>query len=180
MEMPPFGQMGPQLMGTPRERTQPEPRALGTSGADPPDCQRQTSFRVAAVARRLAREACEGASDATAAMELPLHIRLVQLVDPPFSKQGTEPPQGVSTAGQDQHPRGVAVQTVNQAQALILLLQAGDHGIALVGPQARLAQQAGRLLDRHQPPVPDQQLQGESRWAQYFSKKATTCSSGRA
>ena len=35
--MTPFGQMGPQLMGTPRERTQPEPRAAGTSGAGSPD-----------------------------------------------------------------------------------------------------------------------------------------------
>ena len=33
----PFGQMGPQLMGAPRERTQPEPRAAGTSGVNPPD-----------------------------------------------------------------------------------------------------------------------------------------------
>ena len=113
-------------------------------------------------------------------MELPLHNCLVELVDPPFSKQGTEPPQGVSASGQEQHPRGVAVQAVNKAQALILLLQAGDHGIALLGPQARLAQLAGRLVDRHQPRVPDQQLQGESRLAQCFSNKATTCSSGRA
>ena len=77
-------------MGAPRERTQPEPRAAGTSGAGSPDRDRQTSLRVAAIARRLARQACQGAGDATAAMEFPLHIRLVELVDPPFSKQGTE------------------------------------------------------------------------------------------
>ena len=178
--MAPFGQMGPQLMGAPRERTQPEPRAVGTSGAGSPDRQRQTTLRVAAVARRLARETRQRAGDDATAVELPLHLRLIELVDSSFSKQGTEPPQGVSASGQEQHPRGVAVQAVNQAQALILLLQAGDHGIALLRPQARLAQQASGLIDRYQPWVPHQQLQRESRLAQCFSNKATTCSSGRA
>ena len=180
MGMAQFSQMGSQLMGAPRERAQPEPRAVGTNGADPPDRLGQTTLRVAAVARRLARQARQGTDDATAAVELPLHICLVELVDPPFSKQGTEPPQGVSASGQEQHPRSVAVQAVNQTQALILLLQARDHGIALLRPQARLAQQTGGFINRHQPRVPQQQLQGESRWAQCFSNKATTCSAGRA
>ena len=161
-----FSQMGPQLMGAARERTQPEPRAAGTNGADPPDRLGQTPLGVAAVARRLARQARQGTGDATAAVELPLHICLVELVDPPFSKQGTEPPQGVSASGQEHHPRGVAVQAVNQAQALILLLQAGDHGIVLLGPQARLAQQARGLVDCHQPRIQHQPLQGISRVSQ--------------
>ena len=49
-----LGQMGPQLMGAPREGAQPDPRAVGTSSADLPKGERQTALGMGAVARGLA------------------------------------------------------------------------------------------------------------------------------
>ena len=99
-----FSQMGPQHAALVASAYGPLPSAAGTNGADPPDRLGQTPLGVAAVARRLARQARQGTGDATAAVELPLHICLVELVDPPFSKQGTEAAQGVSASAKSSTP----------------------------------------------------------------------------
>ena len=169
-----LGQMSPQLMGSSGEGPQPKTCDRSQWVLHLPDRDSRPTVRMTPITRWTAPQPCKRAVDLPTPSHPSMHIGQIQLVHLAECKQCTAAAQRFQSSRKQQHSRGVAIQTVHQAEPMICLLQSRNQCIRLRHAHTRLGQQPGWFVHCQQPAVAQQDIQGFRRSAQCRRNKAST------
>ena len=150
--------VGPQLVGTTRQRLQPKPlmgsvRDGGCLHLAPSGATGSTRGMKAIAGRATLQAGQRNINPSPSPRRHPLNICHIQLGHAPGGEQPAHDPQHLWGTRNQQQTGCITIQSMHQRQPRILLVQPGDERVSLLRSKPWLSQQSCRFFHHEEPRV---------------------------